>query len=70
MTGTSQAAPHVAGLGAYLIGTDSSKYSGLNLCTSVQQLATKNQLKDNNGGVLANGTPNLIAFNGVVLTRH
>ncbi|USW57056.1 Putative peptidase S8/S53 domain, peptidase S8, subtilisin, His-active [Septoria linicola] len=70
MTGTSQAAPHVAGLAAYLLRLDSSKYVAKTLCQQMQGLATKNQLKNDDGTPLTSGTSNLIAFNGVAQQRR
>lgn len=57
-TGTSQAAPHIAGLAVYL----ASKGNGIainNMCSAIVADATKNDIVNQ-----SSGTVNLIAFNG------
>ncbi|KID66943.1 Proteinase R [Metarhizium brunneum] len=58
MSGTSMAAPHVAGLGAYLLGL--RKASASNLCSYLQESALQNSISG-----LHWGTRNLLVQNGV-----
>jgi subtilisin family serine protease len=57
ISGTSMAAPHVAGLVAYLIALEGSK-SPAAMSQRIQALATPNKVTD------TQGSPNLIAYNG------
>lgn len=56
LSGTSMASPHVAGLGAYLLGLGQG--GGNALCTRIKKLSTKGSVVD------PKGSPNRIAFNG------
>jgi hypothetical protein len=58
ISGTSMSAPHVAGLGAYLLGAGLAEVESL--CEAIQGLALKNVVT-----LLPNGTANLLANNGV-----
>jgi len=58
ISGTSMAAPHVAGLAAYLLGLEGKK-SPAALSTRIQSLSTKNAVSG-----LPSGTKNYLAFNG------
>lgn len=51
------AAPHIAGLAAYLIGLD--KATSVNACDKIKDLATKNAV-----GLNPPLTTNSLAFNG------
>lgn len=59
MSGTSMAAPHVAGLGAALMSQEGIK--GEAVCNRIKSLATKNVVKHNKSGttkdVIFNGNP-------------
>lgn len=57
LSGTSMATPHVAGLGAYLLGLEGERSAG-DLCTRIQELSTK-------GVVGLALSRNYLAFNGV-----
>jgi hypothetical protein len=52
------ATPHVAGLGAYILGLE-GKRTPAALSTRLQTLATKNKITG-----LPSGTKNYLAFNG------
>jgi subtilisin family serine protease len=58
ISGTSMASPHVAGLGAYLLGLN-GKVSPASLTTTIKNLATKNKITS-----LKSGTVNAIIYNG------
>ncbi|KAH5763834.1 hypothetical protein HBI16_166840 [Parastagonospora nodorum] len=58
ISGTSMSAPHVAGLGAYLLGAGLAEVESL--CETIKGLALKNVIM-----LLPNGTANLLANNGV-----
>lgn len=58
ISGTSMAAPHVAGLGAYLLALEGER-SGTELCDRIIDLSTKDVITD------VSGSPNRLAFNGV-----
>jgi subtilisin family serine protease len=58
ISGTSMAAPHIAGLGAYLLGLE-GKRTPAALCSRIQTLSTKNALSG-----VPSGTLNYLAFNG------
>ncbi|CAK1364962.1 Cuticle-degrading protease [Cercospora beticola] len=58
ISGTSMAAPHVAGLGAYLLALEGDR-SGSELCNRIIDLSTKDVITD------VSGSPNRLAFNGV-----
>ncbi|TQV98192.1 subtilisin-like protease Pr1B [Cordyceps javanica] len=58
LSGTSMAAAHITGLGAYLAGLEGFPGSEA-LCKRIQELATRNVLTG-----VPSGTPNLLAFNG------
>ncbi|KAJ4371403.1 hypothetical protein N0V83_004620 [Neocucurbitaria cava] len=60
LSGTSMASPHVAGLGAYLLGLGSAGVD--TLCDTIKELATKDKIDPMR---LPNGTVNALAFNGV-----
>lgn len=53
------ATPHVAGLGAYLLGLEGKK-SPAALCSRIKNTATKGKIQ----GLGALLTPNNLAFNG------
>ncbi|GIZ46913.1 hypothetical protein CKM354_001001900 [Cercospora kikuchii] len=57
-SGTSEAAPQVAGLGAYLIGVEGPTF-GVVLCDRIKELATRDVITD------PKGSPNLLVYNGV-----
>ena len=52
------ASPHIAGLGAYLLGLEGDR-SPTALCSRIQTLATRNALSG-----IPSGTVNYLAFNG------
>lgn len=52
------AAPHVAGLGAYLLGLGDAKEQ--DLCQTIREMAIKAVVED-----VPKGTDNLLAFNGM-----
>jgi cerevisin len=56
ISGTSMSAPHVAGLGAYLLGAGLAEVD--TLCETIQGLALKNLVYQ-----LPNNTVNLLAYN-------
>ncbi|KAJ3498314.1 hypothetical protein NLG97_g1226 [Lecanicillium saksenae] len=58
ISGTSMATPHIAGLGAYLLGLESGR-TAANTCARIQELSTKNVLTQ-----IPSGTVNYLAFNG------
>ncbi|QDS74874.1 hypothetical protein FKW77_003517 [Venturia effusa] len=58
LSGTSMAAPHVAGLGAYIMGMK-GKQNPIGLCTTIKNSANMNALSG-----LPGGTPNRLAYNG------
>ncbi|CAO2655571.1 Nn.00g043740.m01.CDS01 [Neocucurbitaria sp. VM-36] len=58
ISGTSMASPHVAGLGAYLLGFEGKKTPAA-LSTRITTLSTKNKITG-----LPTGTKNYLAFNG------
>lgn len=58
ISGTSMASPHVAGLGAYLLGLGADVNT---LCQTIQSLATKDAIDPS---TLPAGTVNLLAYNG------
>lgn len=58
ISGTSMASPHIAGLGAYLLGLGNAVDT---LCETIQGLATKDAVDPS---TLPAGTVNLLAFNG------
>lgn len=57
MTGTSMAAPHIAGLAAYLASFEGIKIN--KACERIQELSTKNAIRG-----LRSDTVNYLAFNG------
>ncbi|KAK5628293.1 hypothetical protein RRF57_004008 [Xylaria bambusicola] len=57
LSGTSMAAPHVAGLGAYLLTLEGDR-DPIALCARIQELATKDIVTN------ANSPNNMLAFNG------
>ncbi len=57
LSGTSMAAPHVAGLGAYLLGLEGDR-DPVALCERMQVLATKDVVTD------SMSPNNMVAFNG------
>jgi subtilisin family serine protease len=57
ISGTSMAAPHITGLGAYLLALEGSGTEGL--CERIIELAVKDTLTG-----LPSGTANQLAFNG------
>lgn len=59
ISGTSMAAPHVAGLAAYLLALEGSK-DPIALCDRIKSLSTKGAVK----GVQTLLTKNQLAFNG------
>lgn len=59
ISGTSMAAPHIAGLAAYLLGLGDAKAKCL--CKSIADLATVDAI---NSTSLPRDTPNLLAYNG------
>ncbi|KAK4177005.1 putative protease [Triangularia setosa] len=59
LSGTSFAAAHITGLGAYLFGLPNASQTAVNMCAYMQSIATANVLS----GVPA-GTVNLLAYNG------
>lgn len=52
------ATPHVAGLGAYLLGLN-GKVSPASLSSSIQSLSNKNKITS-----IKSGTPNYLVYNG------
>lgn len=58
LSGTSMASPHIAGLGAYLLGLGYGSPGGNALCTSVKKIATTNVVVENMGSTKK------IGFNG------
>jgi len=56
------ATPHVAGLGAYLLGLGKTDVG--DVCEAIREMATKDLLED-----VPEGTENLLAFNGVERAR-
>ncbi|KAF2203614.1 subtilisin-like serine protease-like protein PR1A [Delitschia confertaspora ATCC 74209] len=58
ISGTSMATPHIAGLGAYLLGLEGKKTPAA-LCSRIQTLANKNKITG-----VPSGTVNYLAFNG------
>jgi subtilisin family serine protease len=59
MDGTSMASPHIAGLGAYLMGLK-GKQAPAALCNLIKSTATTGAIK----GIPGVDTQNRIAFNG------
>ncbi|KAI1430149.1 oryzin precursor [Xylaria sp. FL1777] len=57
LSGTSMSAPHIAGLGAYLLGLEGDR-DPIALCARMQELATKNVVTD------SMSPNNMMAFNG------
>ncbi|CAG8627065.1 10645_t:CDS:2, partial [Paraglomus occultum] len=60
ISGTSMASPHVAGLAAYLLSLSPSPLSPTALRNKLIALATRNALVD------VKGSPNLLAYNGII----
>ena len=58
LSGTSMAAPHIAGLGAYLLALEGDR-DPIALCLRMQELATKDIVTD------ASSPHNIVPFNGV-----
>lgn len=58
MTGTSMAAPHIAGLAAYIAARDNITASG-DLCNTIVAMGTTNAIRDQ-----YDGTTSTLAFNG------
>jgi hypothetical protein len=56
------AAPHVAGLGAYL-NSKNGKTNPLTMCTNIKNTATANALTGLTGSGQS-GNPNLLSYNG------
>lgn len=61
-SGTSMASPHIAGLGAYLLGLD-GKQKASGICDIIQRLGTKGKLS-NIWGLPLLFTKNYLAYNG------
>lgn len=59
LDGTSMSAPHIAGLGAYIMGT-TGRQNPIGLCNMIKGMATMNVLSG-----IPGGTPNRLAYNGV-----
>ena len=57
LSGTSMAAAHIAGLGAYFLALEGPR-SAVALCERLREVATKNVLTG-----IPSGTPNLLAYN-------
>jgi hypothetical protein len=62
MSGTSMASPHLAGLGAYLMGMNGPT-KPQDLCDKIKSMSTKNAVS---GITSLKGTNNYLAFNGAV----
>jgi subtilisin family serine protease len=60
LSGTSMAAPHVAGLGAYLLALEGER-DPQDLCKRIQDLSTEGAVS----GLQTLLTPNKLIFNGV-----
>ena len=58
ISGTSMASPHIAGLGAYLIGLEGTRTPAA-LCSRIGTLSTKNVITR-----IGSGSPNYLAYNG------
>ena len=58
LTGTSMASPHVAGLGAYLLGLGYGGKGGVRVCADIKKIATTGAV------VTPMRSPNRIAYNG------
>lgn len=56
------AAPHITGIGAYLLALNGAPMSPSSLRAWIQSFATTNAM--NLGAAAQSGTPNLLAFNG------
>lgn len=59
ISGTSMASPHIAGLGAYLLGLGSASVD--TLCDAIKQIANKDKIDP---ATLHADTVNALAFNG------
>lgn len=62
ISGTSMASPHIAGLGAYLLGLEQRR-NPAELCTRIQNLSSKKKISSALGVPLFL-TNNYLAFNG------
>jgi hypothetical protein len=59
------AAPHVAGLAAYILGLENRKYDPVTLCSRLVDLSTNGTITNMNDAQFAGfAGPNLVAYNG------
>lgn len=59
MSGTSMAAPHIAGLGAYILALEGNRTTADRVCDKIKELASRGAIT--NAGY---GSTTLLAYNG------